>query len=147
MQDIEIRPEQIQAAAEAVTEFVTVAFQTEFLCWEKEVNLAVAEMVWNFRTAAQSLRGDDGQQDGPQEEAEPSVFRVAPHLKPLHDRLADVRQARWPDADWMILGLDARVGDDGEIIFAFDLCWDDVRFRQPCEMTWVQNIASAVHLN
>ena len=134
MQDTDIRTDTIQAAAEAVTEYVTVAFQPEFLCWEKEVNLAVAEMVWNFHSAV--ARG----------EADEPVMHVAPQLQPLHDKLVEVRQARWPDADWMVLCLYARV-EDGEIVFEFDLCWDEGGFRQPCEMTWVMNIAGPAQMN
>jgi hypothetical protein len=193
-----IASEQIQAAADAVTEFLTVAFQSEFLLWEKDVNLAVAEMVWNYCTACQETASpsaprksrarqqedgsdqdgsdqdgsdqdgsdqDGSDQDGSDQSPEQAgdgqfpdglgfgagvldtpMFRVAPHLKPLHERLSAVRQARWPEASWMIFDLDARV-DDGEIVFTFDLFWDDALFRQPCEMTWVQNAADPAQLN
>ena len=135
----DVSSDTIQAAANAVTEFLTVAFQPEYLRWEKEVNLAIAEMVWNFHTAPQ-------QEASAGERAVAPVLHVAPHLEPLHDRLNEVRQTRWPEADWMVLGLEARV-DDGQIVFTFDLCWDEARFRQPCEMTWVQKSAGPVQRN
>ena len=146
MRDTDIDADTIQAAANAVTEFVTVAFQPEFLRWEQEVNLAIAEMVWNFHSHSHGRQGARQPAARGGDRGDEPILRVAPHLKPLHDRLSEVRRARWPDADWMVLGLEARV-DDGEIVFAFDLCWDDARFHQSCEMTWVQRVAGPVQTN
>ncbi len=123
----------IRAAADAVTEFGTVAFQEEFLRWDKDVNLGVASLVWNYVTCN---RGVPGGFDIP----------VVPGLRGLRDRLLDVRLKRWPDADYMVMAWQARV-EGGEIVFSFDLWWDAAQYCQPCEMTWVMAIADSTHTN
>ncbi len=130
--DVEIPAADIQAAADAVTEYLTVAFQPEFLKWDKLVNLAIAEMVWNAHT--------DEQRGGV-----PRVH-VDASLRELHDRLRDVRRTRWPDADWSVMRTGALVERE-HVVFTFDLWWDDAGYCQPCEMTWVQRVAGPVDMN
>ena len=128
-----IDEETIRQAADAVTEFATVAFQAEFLRWDLEVNLAVAGLVWNHLTLTR-------------DEPDLELPTVPPPMRPLRDRLAEVRRARWPEADWMVMAWQARV--EGEhVVFAFDLWWDAQRFCQPCEMTWIPRTAEAADLN
>lgn len=113
-------PEAIRTAAHAVVEYATVAFQIEFLRWDKTVNLGVAEMVWNAHSA-----GVDPHVD-PQTE---------PELIALFERLGQVRRLRWGEERFLVFGLDVRYEDD-DILFTFDLTWDDGRTFQPCEIAW-----------
>lgn len=128
-----IDEEHIRKAADAVTEFGIEAFRPEFLRWTSEVNLGMAEVVWNLRTLARS-------------EQEAVVTDVLPDMQALHDHLAKVRRMRWPDADWLVMGWQARV--EGErVVFMFDLWWDAQQFCQPCEMTWIARVAGPAATN
>jgi len=124
-------PAVIDAASNAVTEFLTVAFQEEFLRWDKDLNLGIAEMVWNACSA---------RRDGPVE------MGWAPEYQDLVEHLMRVRETRWPRERVLVFDLDARVVD-GEIVFSFDLSWDDGEMFQPCEMTWVPRLRDATQTN
>ncbi len=124
---------QIHAASQATTEYLSLAFEAEFLRWERDVNLQIAELVWNHHTAVRAT-GEDGE------------LGVVPDLEPLRRHLAEARKLRWEEADWMVFSVEARV-DDGNIVFSFELWWDELEFCQPCEMTWMQRTADARHLN
>ena len=123
---------EIRDAAEAVTEFLTEAFADEFLRWDKDVNLAMATMVWNVASARR--RG------------EPAYHYVAPELSDLHRRLRKLRETRWPEATWMLEEVDSRV-ENLEIVFTFTMWWEEHEYAQPCEMTWVQTSASQARTN
>ncbi|MDJ0523548.1 MAG: hypothetical protein QNJ90_15875 [Planctomycetota bacterium] len=117
----------VEAAAYAVTEFAIVSLNPEYLRWDKDVNLGIAEMVWNACSA------------GPDEVIE---LGWLPEFAEMADHLTHVRKARWGDERFLVLGLDARQVD-GEIVFCFDLTWDHGETFESCEITWVPRLRDA----
>jgi hypothetical protein len=118
-------PARVKPAADMVTEFAIISLQEQFLRWEKDVNMHIAEMVWNGCSMGLG----------------PGVIQAGePDLKELVDTLVRARKARWGDETFLVFGLDVRV-EDGEMVFSFDLTWDDGETFQPCEIVWDVGIA------
>jgi hypothetical protein len=108
----------VKAAADAVVEFALIAFEPEFLLWEKDVNLRLAELIWNSG-------GSD-------------PFAMLPAeselaLATLADRLARARRERWGEETFLVLGLDLHY-ENHDFIFTFDVTWDAGETFRACEM-------------
>ena len=110
----------IRRAADAVVEYAIVSLQAEFLVWEKHVNLGVAELVWNAHSFGT---------------CEPPAAVSSPVMTALIERLTHMRRTKWPDEKFVVLGLDVR-HRHGDLLFRFDLTWDEGETFQPCEIAW-----------
>ena len=108
----------LKKATDAVVEYALISLEPEFLCWEKDVNMEVAELIWNAHGMG----------------IDPSGF-YAPggDLSKLARALCDARRARWPDEEVWLVNLDVHV-EDGEITFTFDLSWDEGETLQACKI-------------
>lgn len=121
MRSVEATPTVIEAAANAVVEFAIVSLQAEFLRWDKDTNLGIAEMIWNAWSA---------------EPGDVLAMGWIEEYTDLVERLIEVRRTRWPDERVFVFGLDA-LHRDGGLFFRFDLTWDEGETFQPCEIEWV----------
>jgi len=110
----------LKSAADAVVEFALISFEERFLLWNKDVNLGVAQRIWN----AFPSKGD------------PLLAGVSPEpeLAALIERLAEARASRWHRTRVRMFGLDVHVVA-GELVFDFDLTWDEGESFHPCEIT------------
>ena len=133
--------ERIQTAAFDLVEFALVAFEPEFLRWDKDVNLGVAEMIWNLYSAGMDVAVAPCTCTHEQ-------LQVTPRLDvdDLVERLEHVRRSRWGHQLVMVLGLDVRA-QGWELVFSFDLTWDDGQTLHPCEITWGQEAPQPEALN
>lgn len=108
----------MKAAADAVVEYALIAFQEEFLLWEKDVNLEVAEFVWNAGGV----------------NLESWIPRPGkPSLSGLVETLCRARRVRWGKEEFILLNLDSR-HEEGEFLFTFDLSFDDGESLHACEI-------------
>lgn len=122
----------IQAATDAVVEYALLSLQQEFLCWEKDVNMRVAEFVWN--AGGRNL--------------DPSVFSApGGDLPDLVRTLCRARRAVPPESDdVLLLGLDVH-DERGEIHFTFDLSWDEGDTFQACKIAVDFPVGDPAQLN
>lgn len=125
-------PQVLKAATDAVVAYALHALAPEFLCWDKGVNMEVAEFVWN----AGGRRLD------------PSVFRA-----PGGDLSALVRvlcrERRGVPAeidDVLLLGLDVD-HEHGEMFFTFELSWDKGETFTACKIAVEFSILNPVAWN
>ena len=108
----------LKKTTDAVVEYALISLEPEFRCWEKAVNMEIAEFVRN--TGGRNL--------------DPSVFQSpGGDLSFLVKALCHARRTRWPDAEVLLLGLDVHREHD-EIVFTFDLSWDEGETFQACEI-------------
>jgi len=122
----------LRTATDAVVGYALEALAPGFLLWTKDVNMNVAEFVWN----AGGLNLD------------PSVFHApGGDLSALARRLCEVRRKVPAEVDdVMLLDLDVH-HEDGELVFTFRLSWDDGETFQPCQITVEQGPVAPVDAN
>jgi hypothetical protein len=110
----------VQAASDAVVGYALEALAPEFHSWTKDVNMNVAEFIWN--AGGRNL--------------DPSVFHApGGDLSGLARRLCEARREVPAEVDdVMLLDLDVH-HRNGEIVFTFRLSWDMGQTLQPCEIT------------
>ena len=90
----------------------------EYLRWDKTVNMAAAEMVWNLGPFAGPVELDD------------------PFFIELVRRLYAMQRDKWPNPGFIVLDLDLDLDvtyERGDMLFRFSLSWDGDHFR-PCEI-------------
>ncbi|MDJ0974510.1 MAG: hypothetical protein QNJ98_08640 [Planctomycetota bacterium] len=107
---------------QAVAQFTMLAFEERFLCWTAELNLTVAEAIWN---------------------AHPDQWEIAdavmadtrdPQLRALLAHLKRARLEQWADEDEAyVFELEARVKGP-HIVLTFLLGFDGCDDFQPCEV-------------
>jgi len=109
----------LKTATDAVVAYALKSLAPRFLCWTKDVNMQVAEFVWN----AGGVNLD------------PKVFHAPGGDLPAMVRmLCRARRGVPREVDEvMLLGLDVH-HERGEILFTFDLSWDEGETFQPCEI-------------
>jgi len=119
-------------AANAVVAFALHAFEIEFLCWTKDVNMEVAEFVWN--AGGHNL--------------DPDAFRApGGDLSALVRALCRARREVPPEVgDVLLLNLD--VHPEGfELVFTFDLSWDLGETFQACRIVAAIPIMDPADMN
>ena len=121
----------IKAASDAVVEFALIAFEEEFLIWDKSVNLCTAELVWNAHVWGIDAR---------------DVQVAEPTLGRLVRTLMRARRVRWNTERFLVFELDVR-HEEGEVLFSFRLTWDEGESFHPCEIAVDWNIACPAALN
>lgn len=109
-----------QEAADAVVEFVLLAFEPEYLLWDASTNAALAEFVWNA-----------GDPDGIVL-ASGSCF-PDPTMERLHRRLTRARRTRFGHCRFSVLDLVPET-EDGHVVFRFRLSWDGGETGRDCRM-------------
>jgi len=118
-------------AARAVVELATLALEPEYLVWDKSVNLGVVEGVWNAASFGDEAR---------------LVLPADGHLAGLIERLMRVRKKRWPKVDFLVFALDMR-HEGEEILFTFELTFDEGESFHPCEIAWDMPLAGPADRN
>ena len=108
----------IKKATDAVVEYALLSLEPEFLRWEKDVNMEVAELIWNAGGLGINPSG---------------FYAPGGDLSKLAKALCKARRTKWPDEDVWLLNLDVRI-EDGEITFTFDLSWDEGETFQACKI-------------
>jgi hypothetical protein len=108
----------LKKATDAVVEYALISLEPEFLCWEKDVNMEVAELIWNADGLGINAAG---------------FYSQGGDLSRLARALCEARRTRWPDEDVWLINLDVHIEDD-EITFTFDLSWDEGETLQPCKI-------------
>ena len=108
------------AAANDICAFVLLAFEPQWLRWNKTWNLTLAEMAWNAGNPA---------------EHPASIHHTFPdpEMDALLQRLLDERRATYADREFNVFELDATFVDD-ELAFTFLLSWDGGETTRPCQM-------------
>jgi len=109
----------LKTASDAVVEYALHALEPEFLCWTPEVNMEVAEFVWN----AGGLNLD------------PAVFHApGGDLPAMVRRLCELRRKVSREVDEvMLLGLEAQ-HENGTLFFTFELSWDEGETFHACRI-------------
>ena len=109
----------VEAAANAVVEYSLHALAPEFMLWTKDVNMEVAEFVWN--TGGRNL--------------DPSGFHApVGDLSALARRLCEARREVPAEIDdVLLLDLDVHHHND-KVSFTFRLSWDAGKTFQPCKI-------------
>ena len=109
----------LKTASDAVVGFALRSLAPEFQCWTKEVNLQVAEFVWNCGGI----------------NLDPCVFHAPGGDLPAMVRaLCNERRNVPRDIDpVMVLGLDVH-HELGEVFFTFELSWDEGETFQSCRI-------------
>ena len=125
----------LRAAANVVVEYALIALQEEFLLWDKDVNLEVAEFVWNA--------GGMNLESWVPRPGEPS-------FSDLVATLCRARRLRWAQEEFLLLNLDSRLDPrpDGEdLLFTFDLSFDDGKRLHACEIAVDLTVAGPTDVN
>ena len=108
----------LKKTTDAVVEYALLSLEPEFLRWEKDVNMEVAELIWNAGGLGINPSG---------------FYAPGGDLSKLAKALCKARRTKWPDEDVWLLNLDVRI-EDGEITFTFDLSWDEGESFQACKI-------------
>lgn len=111
--------EALETATDAVVEYALKSLEPEFLRWSKDVNMMVAEVVWN----AGGEHLDQG-----------IFYAPGGGLTALAHRLGRARRKVPREIDdVMLFDLDV-FHEGGEICFTFTLSWDEGESLQPCRI-------------
>ena len=111
----------LRTACASVVELATLSLRPEYLRWERQVNLGAAELIWNY---------------GGHDLGLPILGPVDdPAFAAMCEHVARVRRDRWPDEDFMVVQLEAHTRQL-EIVFQFELTFDEGRTFHPCEIVW-----------
>lgn len=121
MEAIKVPRAQVRRDADKVVEFLLLAFEERFLRWEASLNCSVAEMVWN---AASLSPG----------ELPLAVGGRDPAVGELIDALFAERHRKWKDETFLVFDVTARA-KRRNLVFRFDLSWDQGASVNPCEIT------------
>jgi hypothetical protein len=112
---------QMQAGSDAVVELALLAFEERWLRWTADVNCAAVQFAWNSTMPGERVLA---QGFGP---------GADPALRRLIRLLESERRRRWPTLRCLVSDLAIRVVR-GEIVFRFDLSYDDGDHVRPCEI-------------
>lgn len=109
----------LKTATDAVVDYALRSLEPQFLCWTKEINMQVAEFVWNCGGI----------------NLDPRVFHApGGDLPAMVRKLCRARRKVPREVDEvMLLGLDVH-HERGEMLFTFDLSWDEGESFQPCRI-------------
>ena len=108
-------------AANDICEFAMLAFESQWLRWNKTWNLNLAQLAWNA---------------GNPTEQPIEMFNAFsdPMMETCLQHLLDVRRKRFRDREFCVFDLDLRIVR-GEMVFTFVLSWNGGEETRPCEMT------------